>query len=345
MSGLGGGHGSSEKGGRTHPFEFIPYAIPFRRPIQTAADEWETRRGLWLRFHSDEGAVGLGEAAPIGHFPSQGAMVALLRETGHPCMTSALALAVLDIQGQQGGVPVSVVLDKSSRDDILVNALLFSEDVEEVAFEAAAAVAQGFETLKLKVATLPPEIDLARIAAVRDCIGSEVRIRLDANCGWDEETAVRVLRAAERHCIEYVEDPVSGNPKRIRSRIGIAIAIDDGARTVEAAQAVVRDDLADILVLKPALISGGVRVARQIAIDAIDAGIGVIVTSVFETAIGVAGAIHLAASLPGPERAHGLATVALLQAAPVSGLDPPREGRMRVPPGPGLGVVLEESVA
>jgi L-alanine-DL-glutamate epimerase-like enolase superfamily enzyme len=67
-----------------------------------------------------------------------------------------------------------------------------------------------------------------------------------------------------------------------------------------------------------------------------------VITSVLDTAVGVAGALHLAASLPGPERAHGLATVGLLEEAPVEGLDPPQRGQMHLPKGPGLGVRLRE---
>ena len=52
--------------------------------------------------------------------------------------------------------------------------------------------------------------------------------------------------------------------------------------------------------------------------------------------------LHLAASLPGPERAHGLATVGLLEEAPVEGLDPPHGGHILLPKGPGLGVRLRE---
>ena len=77
------------------------------------------------------------------------------------------------------------------------------------------------------------------------------------------------------------------------------------------------------------------RPTRELAVAAIEAGLGVVVTSVFDTAVGVAGALHLAASLPGPERAHGLATVGLLEEAPVEGLDPPHRGADAVAEGAG----------
>jgi L-alanine-DL-glutamate epimerase-like enolase superfamily enzyme len=74
-------------------------------------------------------------------------------------------------------------------------------------------------------------------------------------------------------------------------------------RTVEEGWEVVRAKRADVLVLKPMAI-GGLRATRALACAAIDAGLGVVVTSSFDTAVGVAGALHLAASLPGPMFAH-----------------------------------------
>ena len=111
-------------------------------------------------------------------------------------------------------------------------------------------------------------------------------------------------------------------------------SLDEGWR-------VLRGRGADVLVLKPMAL-GGLRATRELAVAAIDAGLGVVVTSVLDTAVGVAGALHLAASLPGPERAHGLATVALLEEAPLDGLDAPHGGEMRLPKGPGLGVILRK---
>jgi L-alanine-DL-glutamate epimerase-like enolase superfamily enzyme len=126
----------------------------------------------------------------------------------------------------------------------------------------------------------------------------------------------------------------------VRSRTGVPVAADP--RGAGEAWEAVREHRADFIILKPMLL-GGLRAAGDLARAAIDAGMGVVVTSVFETAVGVAGAVHLAAGLPGPERAHGLATVPLLEDVPVEGLDGPFEGAIRVPGRPGLGVTLKRA--
>jgi o-succinylbenzoate synthase len=253
-------------------------------------------------------------------------------------MSAALDQARLDIEGQRTRRSIAAILSPDPRPSIAVNALIFARDIEASATEAAEAVARGFGTVKLKVAVGPPERDIERIAEVRARIGAEARIRIDANGGWDEETALQVLRSIERYDIEYVEDPVAGDPSAIRGGTGIAIASD--APTRDRALGVIAEKGADVLILKPALV-GGIRAAHEIACRAIDAGIGVVITSVFETAVGVAGGVHLAASLPGPERAHGLATVCLLEDHPVRGLEAPHDGMIPTPMLPGLGIDLE----
>ncbi|MBL0143196.1 MAG: o-succinylbenzoate synthase [Betaproteobacteria bacterium] len=317
--------------------EFIPYAIAFRSPVVTAAGAWRVRRGAWLRAGNDAGHVGLGEAAPLEPLDSPEALARAIEEG--PFREAAFDLASLDLEGQRIGRPVSFLLSDAPRSRVSVNALLFSTGAEATAAEAARAVGEGYRSVKLKVASATPGEDIARIMAVRERVGAAVAIRIDANGAWDEATALHVLNAVEGCNIEYVEDPVAGDSRPVGRRTNIPVAAD--VRTLEDGWRVMRERGADVLVLKPMAL-GGVRATRELACAAIDAGIGVVITSVFDTAVGVAGALHLAASLPGPERAHGLATVGLLEEAPVEGLDPPHAGEIQVPTAPGLGVRLRE---
>ena len=318
--------------------EFIPYAIAFREIVATGAGAWRERRGAWLRVEDDRGRVGYGEAAPLGRIDSPEELAKAL-ERG-PFREAAFDLAALDLEAQHFGRPIAYLLCDAPHARVAVNALLFATGVEEAAEEAARAVAAGFRTVKIKVGAASPDEDIARILAVRERAGEGVGIRLDANGAWDEATALRVLGAVERCDIEYVEDPVAGDPRAVGRHTNIPVAAD--VRTLDDGRKAIRARSADVLVLKPMAL-GGLRATRELAVEAIDAGLGVVVTSILETAIGVAGALHLAASLPGPERAHGLATVSLLEECPVEGLEPPHAGEMAVPKGPGLGVRLRES--
>ncbi|MCM2329274.1 MAG: o-succinylbenzoate synthase [Lysobacter sp.] len=317
--------------------EFIPYAIAFRTPVTTGAGEWAVRRGAWLRVEAGDGRVGWGEGAPLGRIDSPAALQDALARGA--CRDAAFELAALDLEAQRFGRPLAWLLSDSPRPRVAVNALLFAHDAGALAEEAALAVAAGYRTLKIKVASVQPAEDIARILAVRERVGEGVALRIDANRAWDEATALVVLRAVEGCDIEYVEDPVPGDLRAVGRQVNVPVAADPAS--LEEGWRVVRERGADVLVLKPMAL-GGLRATRELAVAAIEAGLGVVVTSVLDTAVGVAGALHLAASLPGPERAHGLATVGLLEDAPVEGLYPPHAGEMRLPAVPGLGVHLRE---
>ena len=318
--------------------EFVPYAIAFRAPVATGAGPWIVRRGAWLRLRDDEGREGLGEAAPLE--PLANAEAAALAVEREPWRGAAFDLARLDLEGQEAGRPLAARWVEAPRASVACNALITATGVEATAEDAASAVAQGFRTVKLKVGAARPEEDIARVAEVRRRIGPAVRVRIDANGAWDEATAMRVLRAIAGCDIEYAEDPVTGDAAALR-HAGVAIAID--ARTREAGWAAVRSRSFGALVLKPMAL-GGPTATRELALAAIDAGLLVTITSCFDTPVGIAGALHLAASLPGPEVAHGLATADLLAEMPLEGLPRVASGRLALPAGHGLGVRFRGSV-
>ncbi len=312
--------------------EFVPYAIAFRTPVATGAGPWTVRRGAWLRVADGEGHEGLGEAAPLE--PLASAQEAALAVECEPWRAGALDLARLDLEGRRSGRPLAAAWGATPRPSVACNALVTAAGIEAAAEEAAAFAAQGYGTVKLKVGAQAPEADIARVAEVRRRVGAAMRIRVDANGAWDEPTARRVLRAIAPHDIEYAEDPVQGDGASLRGA-GVPIALD--ARTREAGWAAVRSRGVHALVLKPMAL-GGPTPTRELAVAAIEAGLVVTITSCFDTAVGIAGALHLAASLPGPEGVHGLATADLLVETPLAGLPGVAGGRLALPAGPGLGV-------
>ncbi len=316
---------------------FVPYALAFREPIATGAGAWTRRLGAWLRVEREDGRVLHGEVAPPDPALTPEGLAAAI-ESG-PCRDAAFDLAALDGEAQRFGRPLAFLLADRPRERVKVNALLFAREAGALADEAARVAAAGFGTVKIKVGAAPPDEDVARVRAVRERVGPAVAIRLDANGAWDGETALRVLGAVEPLGIEYVEDPVRGDLRAVGLGCNVPVAFD--APTLEAGRAVLHARGADVLVLKPMAL-GGPTATRRLAVDAIEAGLGVVITSVMDSPVGVAGALHLAASLPGEERAHGLATVALLEEAPVEGLAAPQGGFLSLPAGPGLGVRLRE---
>ncbi|WP_067439015.1 o-succinylbenzoate synthase [Nocardioides jensenii] len=174
-------------------------------------------------------------------------------------------------------------------------------------------LAGGCTTAKVKVAERGQTLgdDLARVEAVRDAIGPEGRIRVDANGGWDVEEALAAIRALDRAAggLEYVEQPCVEveDLAVVRRTVEVPIAADESIRRAADPYRVRDLEAADIAVLKVQPL-GGVRACLRIAEDI---GLPVVVSSALETSVGIAAGVALAAALPELPHACGLATVQL----------------------------------
>jgi O-succinylbenzoate synthase len=201
----------------------------------------------------------------------------------------------------------------------------------------------GCRTAKVKVAEAGqhPAEDEARLEAVRDALGPDGLIRIDANGGWSAEDAILRIPVLDRAAggLEYVEQPCAAveDLAVVRRKVGVPIAADESIRRAEDPYRVRDLEAADIAVLKVQPL-GGVRACLRIAEDI---GLPVVVSSALETSVGIAAGVALAAALPELHHACGLATVQLLDGdlvvdpmVPVDGylavrrpvLDPARAG-------------------
>jgi O-succinylbenzoate synthase len=192
------------------------------------------------------------------------------------------------------------------RTEIAVNALIGPVPVADAADMAKRAVRDGTRCFKVKVGD---QDDIARVAAVRDAIGPQATLRIDANGSWDLDTAVSRLAAMSRFDLEFVEEPLGSLEElaALRRRIDVPIAADESVRTLADARRLVRLGAADAIVLKVQP-SGGVRAALALAEAA---QVPAIVTSMLETSVGLAAGLALAAALPESPFASGLGTASI----------------------------------
>ncbi len=201
----------------------------------------------------------------------------------------------------------------------------------------------GCSTAKVKVAdpgvAVPDQLrqDCARLAAVREALGAQGSIRIDANAAWSVEQAEQMVPVLERAAggLEYVEQPCAtvAQLAALRRRVRVPLAADEVIRTAADPQAalleVARAGAADVLVLKVAAL-GGVRSCLALAEQAGQLGLEVVVSSALESSVGLAAGVALAAALPHLELACGLATAGLLARDTVP--QPPRvvQGHLEV---------------
>ena len=170
----------------------------------------------------------------------------------------------------------------------------------------------GCRTAKVKVAE-PGQSgsdDADRVEAVRDAIGADGKVRIDANGGWRVDEATAALTTLSRFGLEYAEQPCATLDElaELRRRVDVPLAADESIRRAEDPLKVRAAGAADIVVLKAQPL-GGVRAALDIAAAC---GLPVVVSSAVETSVGLAAGIALAAALPELDYACGLATMSLL---------------------------------
>jgi O-succinylbenzoate synthase len=202
------------------------------------------------------------------------------------------------------------------RDAVPVNATVPAVAAEQV--PAVLARFDGCRTAKVKVAERGQSLadDVGRVAAVRDAMGADARVRVDANGAWDVEQARDALAALAAHGIEYAEQPCAtvAELKELRlalarSGIDVPVAADESIRKAEDPLLVAREEAADVVVVKVAPL-GGVRRALQVVQEC---GLPAVVSSALDTSVGMAAGVALAAALPDLPYACGLGTVALLE--------------------------------
>ncbi len=356
--------------------ELTRIRLRLRTPLATARGPIDSREGVLLALTSDSGLLGHGEALPLAGFgaesPDQAfetlsALVRVLigREIEDldalldrieelapeaPAARAAVDVALFDLAARVRGIGVAsmLALPERPRSRIDVNALVYHEQPEALARKASAAVAEGYRTIKIKVGALALEHDEDRVAAVRGAVGIEVRIRLDANGGWKEREAEQAIARFAPYRIEFLEQPVEARDldglARLSAGSSIPIAADEALAGGRAVDEIFAREAASVVVLKPAAL-GGLRASQRIAARARAAGWGVVVSSALDSAVGLSAALQLAAALPGPHLAAGLATGALLD-RDLAESPTPIDGALSVPDEPGIGVApLRDSLA
>ncbi|MCL2455651.1 MAG: o-succinylbenzoate synthase [Micrococcales bacterium] len=201
------------------------------------------------------------------------------------------------------------------------------------AAEARAIVAaSGCRTAKVKVAEPDQTLarEQARLEAVRDALGPDGRIRVDANAAWDVDTAVARLAVLDRAAggLEYAEQPVASvdDLAALRRRTSVPIAADESIRRSDDPLAVAAKHAADVVVLKVQPL-GGVRACLELAERL---ALPVVVSSALESSVGLGAGLALAAALPELPYACGLATAHLLAADLVAEPLVPTDGVLAV---------------
>jgi muconate cycloisomerase len=267
---------------------------------------------------------------------------------GNAFTKSGLEMALWDILGKQAGLPLYRLLGGPVREFVPTKFSVTGLEPSAAAEVAAWAVSQGFRTMKVKVG-IDPDGDVARVAAVREAIGPEIRLGVDANGGWSPRVAIQTIRRLMAYAIYFAEQPVQPYDVSwladVRANVSVPVMADESVNTPQDALALVRARAADIFSVYVAK-GGGLGPARKVAAVAEAAGLTCTVGSNLELGVASAAMIHLAMATPGIGAEEFPCDIIgpfyydddlLVEALPILG------GVARPFERPGLGVELDEA--
>ena len=220
---------------------------------------------------------------------------------------SAIEMACWDIQGKGAGKPVYELLGGPCRPlTIRSRFSLGAYEPERAQRRAHELVAAGFTTIKVKVG-IDPVKDVERVRIVRAAIGPAIALTIDANGGWDIETAIRAIRELEDCQLSLVEQPIPPGDytglARVRRETGATILADESCFDLVHAQELIQHNCCDAISLYPGK-NGGIRKARQIAELAAQHGIACSIGSNLEWDLGTAAMGHFIVATPNMQIEH-----------------------------------------
>jgi len=301
-------------------FDLYRYKLPFSQPLTLKGNTLRHREGFLLRLSGDDGSVGWGETAPLPGFsdesPDQaaeqlrwlaGSMIgreatddwvgpygefARELEGIAPSVRFGFELAIWNLYGVSFGRPLQELVKPSPRAVVPVNGLL-SGPPSEILEQARHLRDAGYLSVKLKVGARTVAEDATLVRALGEELGAGISLRLDANRAWGYEEAAEFLLDAA--CFEYIEEPLA-DPARLPELVrefGVPVALDESLVGTEPEEL---EAFAVAFVLKPTLL-GGVSRTLRVAERALRLGVTPVISSAYESGVGTAALVALAAGI------------------------------------------------
>lgn len=346
-----------------------PLAVPFIDKHVTWMGAFSTKSTLLIEVFTDEGLVGLGEAPGVP-FPEviqivvhefERLLVGMdpfdITAFNQQCIRSqswhrfrsianyalgGLDMALWDIVGKSLGQPLHRLLGGAVRDSIDLYAWIPRKPIADMVSDALRFKEAGFNVFYLKVG-LGLDRDSSELAAVREAVGYDVELRIDANGAWTTAQAIQSIREFEKYRPGWVEQPVTEDDfdgfELVGRSTGAPLCIDQGAQTNPLAYRAIKRRLASSICLDVHRM-GGVLPLKEMAATAASAHMQVCRHAGPEYGISSTAHLHVCATIPNlstGNQTYGTMIVDDIVNEPTRDF---RRGSLVVPDRPGIGVTL-----
>jgi L-alanine-DL-glutamate epimerase-like enolase superfamily enzyme len=257
---------------------------------------------------------------------------------------AAVEMALFDIAGKVLNTPVYNLLGGKARDSIHLSRSVSMDEPDAMAERASGYVADGFTCVKVKIG-VDPAVDARAVSAIREAIGPDRTLRVDANMGWrTAKDAIRAIKALEPYNLHSVEQPIRPGDldalRLIRESVDVPIMVDESVWGPKDAYEVLRANAADMINVYVAE-SGGLTNASLIFRMAETVGVPCLIGAMPELGIGTAAAVHLGIAMTNLRDPCDACGVIYHTVDVIEERFDVRDGRIRPLDGPGLGVTLD----
>ncbi|MGO3752358.1 MAG: dipeptide epimerase [Peptoniphilaceae bacterium] len=301
-------------------------SIPLKTPFKTALRTVNNIEDVIVIIETDTGHIGYGEAPPTGvitgdtknsiigaienHIKKvlvgmdieniEGIMFRLDKSiVGNTSAKAAVDIAIYDLYGQLYNAPTYKILG-GYRKKIITDITISVNEPEEMVRDSIDAINRGYKTLKIKVGNDSIK-DIQRMKAIRNAVGYEVDLRIDANQGWSYKEAIYTIRQIEDAGldIELVEQPVPAHDfeglKAVTDNVNVPIMADESVFSPQDAIKIMQMRAADYINIK-LMKTGGIHNALKICNFAEVYGVECMLGCMLEGKVSVNAAVHLAAA-------------------------------------------------
>ncbi|HMC96316.1 MAG TPA: dipeptide epimerase [Flavobacteriales bacterium] len=354
---------------RIDRIEIHPVRIPLKEPFVTSLGPLLQVENVVAIVHTAEGLTGFGECNPFWTINGETQETCLAvgwhlaraligREAtdiegahgtmdrlifGNSSIKSAFDIAFHDIVAQEAGLPLHAFLGGRNDKALITDYTVSIGHPKKMAIDAESIVRAGFTIIKVKLGGHGDE-DILRIRSIREAIGNDIPLRIDANQGWDPDTAIRVLNALRTWNIQHCEEPIPRwrfmEMRRVREASPIPIMADESCCDHHDAQRLINLGACQRFNVKLGK-SGGLFKARKIIALAEAAGMEVQIGGFLESRLGFTASAHLAATSPAVRHCD-MDTPMMFTTDPVNGgITYGPGGSITLPDGPGLGARID----
>ncbi len=351
--------------------EVIKLNIPYKEPFVISLGVIPSATNVVVKINTNTKLTGIGECAPFVFIvgETQETVFELAKQIGkllkgkdpfaiedrlaeidravhgNPTMKSAFDMALYDLLAKQANLPLYKLLGGSNSREVYTDMTISIGSPEKMANDALEFKKAGFPAIKLKLGTTT-EADVARVKAIREAVGMDYPIRIDANQGWDPVTAIKTLNELNKYNIEHCEEPIPHwNNKelvRVRENSPISIMADESVFDHHDAFRLASMGACDYFNIKFSK-SGGIYNALKIVAVAESAGIKCQVGCMSESRYALTALMHVVAARKSIVHFDIDSSLMLAEDPVTGGIEYKGSGKWVLGDTPGIGAGFDEN--